>query len=65
MSIPSNSPSDPDDCATTWFLVLEMAIQRGDGDREKLARRELARLGWAVWLDEDVAATSQGKGATQ
>lgn len=39
---------DPRDVPTAWFVVLERAIADGDRDREREARRNLARLGVRV-----------------
>jgi hypothetical protein len=36
---------DPRDVPTAWFVVLEQAIAKGDREREREARRNLARLG--------------------
>lgn len=41
---------NPEDIATTWFVVLERALRAGDRQREEEAKRNLTRLGFVVSL---------------
>ena len=51
---PGRHEDDSAQSPTAWFLMLERAIRGRDRGLEEVARRELARLGVSVWVDEAV-----------
>ena len=44
---------EPIDTPSSWFNLLERALRDGDRKQEAIARRELVRLGFAIWVDEE------------
>ena len=41
------------DSRAAWFMVLDRALMENDEEQERIARRELARLGVAIYIDEE------------
>lgn len=49
------------ECATAWFLLLETALANGDQERERIARENLERLGFAIAILSTLSTPSHGR----